>query len=94
MGRKLEEIIVEKVGSEKVPVCASMKDLVSDVHDLMARTEQNYLPVFNDQGILCAVLSREDVSEALLEERNYQLNQLETYITGNPCQSTNTMIRI
>lgn len=51
---------------------------------LMTKKHIRHLPVINSDGIVLALLSIEDVVEALLEGKEFIISELTRYVTGSP----------
>lgn len=63
------------------PVCVSPTDTVANCMQLMTDNRFRHLPVLKD-GKLIGLISIGDVVRAVIEEQEFLIDQLETYITG------------
>jgi CBS domain-containing protein len=65
-------------------ICADLKDSVLDCMGLMTEKRIRHLPVL-DQGELVGMLSIGDLVKTIIEDQQFQIQQLESYI--NPALS-------
>ena len=63
------------------PMCVSPTDTVTNCMQVMTDNRFRHLPVLED-GQLIGVISIGDVVRAVIEEQEFLINQLESYITG------------
>lgn len=63
------------------PVCVSPVDSVADCMQVMTDRRIRHLPVLDD-GDLIGLISIGDVVRAVIEEQQFLIEQLESYITG------------
>jgi CBS domain-containing protein len=67
----------------KNPITASLRDGVSEVHDLMIRNHQRYVPVVED-GRLVGIISFYDISRVIIESHVRENELLKSYIGEFP----------
>lgn len=63
------------------PVCVALSDTVVNCMQLMTDNRFRHLPVIDD-GDLVGLISIGDVVRAVIEEQQFLIDQLESYITG------------
>ena len=63
------------------PVCVAPSDTVANCMELMTDNRFRHLPVV-DGGDLVGLISIGDVVRAVIEEQQFLIDQLESYITG------------
>jgi CBS domain-containing protein len=63
------------------PVCVSLSHTVAECMQLMTDRHFRHLPVVDD-GDLAGLISIGDVVRAVIEEQQFLIDQLESYITG------------
>lgn len=63
------------------PMCVSPSDTVENCMQLMTDNRFRHLPVVDD-GDLAGLISIGDVVRAIIEEQQFLIDQLESYITG------------
>ena len=79
-GRSSRDTPVRDIMSTEV-VHARPQQTVEDCMALMTQRRIRHLPVA-DRGTVVGVLSMRDLAQAMIDEREYLINRLETYITG------------
>ena len=80
-GRSSKETLVKDIMTEKVLVVQGTVH-VEECMALMNEKKVRHLPVFED-GKLIGVISIGDVLKAILSQKDFVIDQLEQYITGN-----------
>jgi len=63
------------------PVCVAPSDSVANCMQLMTNNRFRHLPVIDD-GDLVGLVSIGDVVRAVIEDQQFLIDQLESYITG------------
>lgn len=79
-GRSSRDTPVRDIMSTEV-VYARPQQTVEDCVALMTQRRIRHLPVA-DRGNVVGVLSMRDLAQSMIDEREYLINRLETYITG------------
>lgn len=80
-GRSSKETLVQDIMTEKVLFVENTVH-VEECMALMNAKKVRHLPVF-ENGKLVGVISIGDVLKAILNQKDFVINQLEQYITGN-----------
>ncbi len=78
----IAEILVGEAMQANPPTTDPAMD-VDDLRKLMVSTHSRYVPVMDDDKILC-VISLRDIAKAVLEERNFENRLLKAYIKDWP----------
>ena len=78
----IAEILVGEAMQANPPTTDPTMD-VDDLRKLMVSTHSRYVPVMDDDKILC-VISLRDIAKAVLEERNFENRLLKAYIKDWP----------
>ncbi|HUF05589.1 MAG TPA: CBS domain-containing protein [Aridibacter sp.] len=79
-GRSSKETSVHEIMTDKV-FCTSPESSVEECMALMTEKRIRHLPVVNS-GAVIGVLSIGDLVKAKIEEQEFQIKQLENYITA------------
>lgn len=83
MRQKISDLLVQPE-SVKYPLVLNKDMTLEDAHHLIAETQQEYIPVADEGGKLCAIFEKNVLVEALLEKQKYEVEQLKAYISGGP----------
>ncbi|MDQ3979634.1 MAG: CBS domain-containing protein [Actinomycetota bacterium] len=79
-GAALLDLSVSDVMSRRAPTC-SPNDLLQDVMADMTRTRHRHVPVLDEAGVLCGIVSIGDLVKHRLEEMELETNVLrDAYI--------------
>jgi CBS domain-containing protein len=80
MSRVSKETRVSEIMTPN-PICVEPSDSVADCMQLMTENRFRHLPVVDD-GDLIGLISIGDVVRAVIDEQQFMIDQLESYITG------------
>jgi CBS domain-containing protein len=80
MSRMSKETRVSEIMTPD-PTCVEPSDSVANCMQLMTENRFRHLPVVDD-GDLVGLISIGDVVRAVIDEQQFMIDQLETYITG------------
>jgi len=67
----------------KEPITASLQDQVAEIHDLMVRNHQRYVPVVEDKRLV-GVISFYDIARVIIESHVRENELLKSYISDFP----------
>jgi len=64
-------------------VCVGPHQSVDECMQLMTERRIRHLPVIGDDGAIMGVVSIGDLLKSLLQDKEFEIQQLESYIAGN-----------
>ncbi len=64
------------------PICVGPDDRVSDCMRMMSEHHIRHLPVLEDENLI-GIISIKDLLTSMIEEKEYLIKQLESYISGS-----------
>lgn len=79
-GRSSRDTVVRNIMTSDV-VYARPQQAIEDCMSLMTQRRIRHLPVVDGERVI-GVLSMRDLARAMIDEREYLITRLETYITG------------
>ncbi len=79
-GRSSEKTMVKEIMTKEV-VSTRPEQTVEECMLVMTENRIRHLPVLQDERVV-GILSIGDLVKAIIEEQNFTIRQLETYITG------------
>ena len=82
LGKSSVQLTVNEIMSDKV-ICVDISQNVEDCMALMINKRIRHLPVF-EKGNLVGFISIGDVVKALIDEKEFMIDQLVTYIKHTP----------
>jgi CBS domain-containing protein len=82
MGKSSKEAKVREIMSDKV-IYVNPKRTAEECMVLMINKRIRHLPVFDEDQSLMGIISIGDVVKAVLDEKEFVIEQLEGYIIGN-----------
>lgn len=82
MNRSSKSTRVEEIMTREV-ITVSQSASIEECMLLMSRHSVRHLPVIDDQGKVCGVISILNVLKGMLSDKEFEIQQLESYISGS-----------
>jgi len=79
-GKISKEVPVKEIMSSDV-ICVGSEQTINNTKAIMINKRIRHLPVLEDQKLV-GIISIGDVVNAVLDEKTFMIDQLESYITG------------